>query len=183
MSFPNKIWQHIADGPDGPVQLTLSPYTDRSDVFECTAAWHRKCPEFLKGFGKFNKFLNAGDGQNVPGWVIPVRLRDEFLLELNKKIGLTEPCSRAKVAVRQRVRAQAVPRLPPVGIVPTQMFHDVETLIPTTLKVVKLDAAIHIASPNSQEVTMESDQYIEQGWYVALWTETPQGAITVLKKD
>lgn len=181
-------------------RLTYAPYSQRSDVFRCTAEWHMKRPEFLKSLGKFNKNLTGG-----PGWVISLKKREEFLTALGDG-PLSEPPIneaeagasasadgarsqspvRAKAKAKTRVRVQAPPpaevnvndTMQKVGAISELMTSLLADVTVDGQRVELGDKLLFIGTSATAVSDMAERQH---GKRLTLWLESETGALAVLK--
>ncbi len=85
-----------------------------------------KNPEWMHTYGaKYNKALKGADGDSVKGWVVPSKLRAEFIEWLNKREGLKQKLKSSGVAAvvavvdtdeppRSMVEAKLAPQQPKI---------------------------------------------------------------------
>lgn len=101
MVVGTQIWSHG--------ELSMYEYSPTSDVFFCTYEWHMKNPEWIRTYnGKYNKALKDAEGNSVKGWVIPTKLRTDFIEALNKREGLKQKLQLKTVGPVEAIDFKAV---------------------------------------------------------------------------
>ena len=199
MSKGESIWSNCDE------QLQLSEYSEKMDVFECPAKWHLNKPEFLKGFGKFNKYLKDENGDNFPGWVISVNLRGELIDELEQKLqrhfSKASPKARtessaatatatavahvpvhARVNVRPRVRVQEEPLKNTISTNLTAIRNALTFLIGEEIDTFVSADNLVISGKETHIVNDKSQKLAQEGWKIVMWSETEDGAVVVMSK-
>lgn len=185
-------------------ELSFTTYSQRSDVFRCTAQWHKKNPDFLKTYCRFNKGLEGG-----AGWVISCKNREEFLALLGEgpldtppainaeaapppsplpsASAASPPRAKPKARPRARVRVQAPPPMDIPADEVSSKISAMKSLMASLLHDIQVDSQqvefnvsdLLIIGTKSDAVSNMAENQRDRR--LTLWLESEAGAMAVLE--